>query len=398
MDCRLQNRYIDDGGSVRIPTREILYCTNFQTTQVDTVTAVSRKKLRAHLRYPLLQQRVTDTGMLLPNENRSSGRSRRRRCLWREESTTTSADDLTNHQSNDSNNNITEEEETFESIRRQFVYRPVHRTFRSICSTSVVVVQEFALTSFLLARHRLVAWMEKDGLQRRHAMEYTEKRELQQQQWYMDASTCVLYGALVLTVVYSAVARGDRDNERHFSNAAIHGMPAQDRRTKAIQRSFDAALLAVLLRFSAAVLQSLTASYSSDTVQTLSFIGMLIHLIFCDYSYANGRDSTFAKSQVDGDSARLQMPTSFWTSARPPFQGGTVSLNAAFFATTLLVSRLRSGQSVYAFVSLSVVLFSFYPSTRHTISAKFPSSHHGTFICQNSVRVADCVRVALCVL
>jgi Phosphatidylinositol N-acetylglucosaminyltransferase len=299
-----------------------------------------------------------------------------------------------------------DEEESYDSLLERFIapkeatYR---RSFFRLCSNAVVVVQEFALTSFLLAKHRSIIMMlkpEQDGGRIINAP-FQE-----QQQWYMTASTTALYAALVLTVVFSAAAASSSSSSSSSTTTSSCPVSSlqQDRWTKARQRTFDAVLLAVLLRWIAALIQSLTASYSTDTVERLVWILLVVHLLFCDYSYANGRsnqrdnsnnsnsdDSGSGSPRYSTDSTTKRQATSKRHAfRRPSFQGGTVSLTAIFFATTLLVSRfmLKSShgnqqQSVYTFVFLSVVMFSFYPATRHAISSRFPSYTSGMSICLN---------------
>ena len=72
----------------------------------------------------------------------------------------------------------------------------------------------------------------------------------------------------------------------------------------------------------------------------------------------------------DGDSPSLPRTTHH---PRPKFLGGTVSLNAAFIATVLLISRIKSNATPYAFVSSVVTLFAFYPTSRHEIARHFPN-------------------------
>lgn len=115
----------------------------------------------------------------------------------------------------------------------------------------------------------------------------------------------------------------------------------------------DGLFMAVLLRFFAAVLKTLTASYSSDTVHALAMASLFLHFLACDYSYANGFSDK--KGPIDA-------------TKRPAFQGGTLSLTAAFFATILLASRLESNAAVYMFVCSSVVLFALYPAARHQVA------------------------------
>jgi phosphatidylinositol glycan class C protein len=139
----------------------------------------------------------------------------------------------------------------------------------------------------------------------------------------------------------------------HNKSTYYSDAPGVLRKTKVRHRLTDAIFMAILLRFLAAVLKTLTASYSSDTVDTLAMASLLLHLLACDYSYANGFSS-------DGPVVDAKK--------RPTFQGGTLSLTAAFFATTLLASRLQSNAAVYIFVSFSVILFALYPAARHQVA------------------------------
>jgi hypothetical protein len=158
---------------------------------------------------------------------------------------------------------------------------------------------------------------------------------------------------------------------------------AQRSRQKTRTRFVDALLLAALLRLLAAVLKTLTASYSSDTVHALAISGMVVHLFGCDYAYANG--FTTASSPGIEQPKEEQTTTSTTTGTSPsrhpqssavaqePFLGGTMSLNAVFFSTTLLASRLASNWTVHLFVSSSVTIFAFYPATRHGLFLKSPN-------------------------
>ena len=229
--------------------------------------------------------------------------------------------------------------ESLEEISQRFKVRPQKRTLIQLCANSVVVVQEFALTSFLLARHQLVLLYNPDSAS-------------WHQQLYLELSTAAIVFALLMAVVFSS--RADQSKQ-------------QDRKTKFTQRSRDAILLALLLRWVAGILQSLTASYSSDTVQALALAGMTVHLIFCDYSYANGRETPASST-----TKITQGENSY-----PPFLGGIYSLNAAFFSTMLLVSRLPDRLSAYFFSSLAILIFAYYPATRHAISASYPAMHSG---------------------
>ena len=177
--------------------------------------------------------------------------------------------------------------------------------------------------------------------------------------------------------------------------------PSSGSGRRAAVRLSDGVLLAVLLRLLAGVLRSLTASYSADTVHALATCGMAIHLLACDYGYANGRRRGGGVGGVEAHSSRddddgdvdddddYDDATNSSSSGaagadvvqhhpRPPFLGGTVSLNAAFFSTVLLASRINSNATSYAFVSSVVTLFAFYPSSRHNIAINYPNAIRGS--------------------
>lgn len=218
---------------------------------------------------------------------------------------------------------------TYDEILHQCHTRPHQKSLYQLCSNSLVIVQEICLTVYILVQ-----------------AERIEQQHRQKQR--TDLSNGIMFAALLLVLFYSS--RAERSQ--------------QARRVKLKQRSIDGLLLAVLLRYIASLLQSLTASYSTDTVQNLAYSGMILHLLACDYSYANGR---LAHSEEELSS-----------SSRPHFLGGTMSLNAALFSTTLLVSRL-SPMSAYFIMSLSVVIFAFYPVTRNAITASYPASKSRKF-------------------
>ena len=171
----------------------------------------------------------------------------------------------------------------------------------------------------------------------------------------MQPSLIMLWFALFLVILH---------NKPNDTNDA-----SRVRKMKIRHRTADGLFMAVLLRFLAAVLKTLTASYSSDTVHALAISGFALHLLACDYSYANGivRGSESSSLPLD-------------TTKRPVFQGGTLSLTSAFFATTLLASRLDSNVTVYIFVSSSVVLFALYPAARHQVAINTVDKKWGMYL------------------
>lgn len=215
-------------------------------------------------------------------------------------------------------------------LMEEFSSRPQPTPWRTLFKNTLVVGQEFTLTCFFLARHR-TAQYEEQGLIVMTGENYGELKQA--------FSLAAIPVALLIVALFS-------DSQRS--------------RQKTKTRLVDALLMAVLLRFLAAVLRTLTASYSSDTVHALAIAGMVIHLLGCDYSYANG----------GGSATHSTTGASISRKGVSPFLGGTMSLNAAFFATTLLASRLVSNWTVHFFVSSSVTIFAFYPATRHGLFVK----------------------------
>jgi len=106
-------------------------------------------------------------------------------------------------------------------------------------------------------------------------------------------------------------------------------------------------------------------------VYALAVSGMAIHLLTCDYKYANGMLG-------DEEGKYTAQGSSLETHPRPAFLGGTVSLNALFFSTALLVSRIKSNATSFAFVLSVVTLFAFYPASRHRIARRYPNTMCGS--------------------
>ena len=237
------------------------------------------------------------------------------------------------------------EKETVETIFQRFASKPPKTPLITMCSNSLVVAQEFILTILLLARHR-EAYLE-DTQPGRMLGDSTDAARL-------GYSVAFISMALLLVIIYN----------RHPSGANLQ---QQSRKSKVRQRFTDAILIGLSLRFLAAVLRTLTASYSSDTVGALANISLILHLLACDYSYANGFDTNVRGNENESTVKTL---SSSMRERRPTFKGGTVSLNAAFFGTTLLASRLESNGQVYVFVSSSVIIFALYPAARHEVSRR----------------------------
>ena len=94
-------------------------------------------------------------------------------------------------------------------------------------------------------------------------------------------------------------------------------------------------LFGVCLRVAVPVVQTLTSSFSGNTIHALAIALSTIHLVFYDYSFVH-----------DGDVEQFT---------------GTVSLNASMFTAVILASRLDDVETVFSFMLLAVICFSFYP-------------------------------------
>ena len=222
-------------------------------------------------------------------------------------------------------------EAELKAMIEQFSTRPTRKTLWTLCCNSLVVGQQFAIACFLLAANRVG----------------TKEKEQEKQQLLWEHLASLLPVSIILFSIL-------RCSETISLSPDMMKIWAE-----------DAILLPAMLSLLAAGLSTLTDSYSADTVLALALGGLLVHLLCCDYSYANGRIVSAHSTPRNGHGRR-------------PFLGGTFSLNAALFSTTLLASRLSSNSAVYVFTSTSVIVFVFFPAARHSLS-KQPHAPYGTF-------------------
>jgi Phosphatidylinositol N-acetylglucosaminyltransferase len=270
---------------------------------------------------------------------------------------------------------------SYASIYQQFAVKPetARRSLFRYVANTIVVLQEFVLSIYFFSWHQLLILKQGDSSKQIAIHPH--------QRFVLDLSTTTMYVALLLAVIFnarSATLTSNKNRSSHSSTAGLY-------KSKVLFRIVDTVVLALLLRYVAALLHDLTVSYSTDTVELLAASAMIVHLLFCDFSYANGyrirkitTSSIAGRSTVDelhGVRKRFQAMDNH----RPSFMGGTMSLNASFFATILLMSRFEESNAVtstssFVFVSLSVVLFAFYPVARHTISVIYPPHRSGEYL------------------
>ena len=241
--------------------------------------------------------------------------------------------------------------DTYDTIFQQFASKPNPKSLAFYLSSNIVLVQEFVLTCFLLAGHRATRMEELDYIRR---MEEGFPTDIGIRSTRLLTSLGLIWLTLVVAVVQIRFANSRRYTVRH--------------------RLTDFVLMAILLRFLSSVLKTLTASYSSDTVYALSTMSLFLHLLTCDYDYANGWEGieNDENGQTDCNTSSRSNGGNYKNKnlERPTFEGGMMSLTSAFFATTLLASRLESNAAVYVFVCSSVVLFALYPAARHLVAVK----------------------------
>ena len=89
------------------------------------------------------------------------------------------------------------------------------------------------------------------------------------------------------------------------------------------------------------VVATLTRTFSDDTICALTFSLFLVHLALHDYAYALNYSSVFR---------------------------GSISMNAALFASVLLAARLPSTPHVFAVMLLATQTFVLLPAHRRTLS------------------------------
>lgn len=97
------------------------------------------------------------------------------------------------------------------------------------------------------------------------------------------------------------------------------------------------------LRIVAPIIQTLTITFSEDTITTLAIIFSIIQLIFHDYAYFSGERDHFT---------------------------GVLSLNAGITLGIILASRLNGPNTVFFYVLLTVILFSIYPEVSRIVNKK----------------------------
>eukprot|EP01066_Platyproteum_vivax_P010144 Platyproteum_vivax@DN4516_c0_g1_i1.p1 len=118
------------------------------------------------------------------------------------------------------------------------------------------------------------------------------------------------------------------------------------------------------------ILQTLTRSYSTDTVFTLTIILLLVHLAVNDYMFVQVPATGLRSSPTS------QVPVNSQVSASGR---SAIALNAAMFSSVILASQLTSSSEVFAFIFFGIETFALSPILRKSICINFPKVY-ATFL------------------
>jgi len=214
---------------------------------------------------------------------------------------------------------------------------------------SLVISQEVSVSVLFLAGHRCLVY---------HTVHKRNLEKLCYPCRGKNLLKAVHLGYLVMVFVLLYVSVKKRREEKQIKK----------KRVKFFSRAIDALLIAGILRLLSSVLRALTASFSWKSDTALAVVGMVLHVLTCDYSYANGRNDE-RRQRSNDVSDKTEIGRKIYN--RPVFIGGTFSLNCAFFAATLLASRLPSDGTSYFFFIATITVFAFYPTARNSISSTY---------------------------
>lgn len=232
-----------------------------------------------------------------------------------------------------------------------------HSLFK-IFASSFVIAQEFGLSTLFLAAHRCLICVTEDE---EDIFFNSETCRACTDEYRIITSFSIFIYTLPIVAILAVLARGKQRQGKGFRN-----------KDRIYYRTVDAILIAGMLRFLSSVLRTLTASYSSDTVIALALGGMVLHLLSCDYDFANGIQNIKSNNDDEDPSRKVKsIDITSYEHGRPLFLGGTISINCVFFSAVLLASRFQSESTSYLFLMVTVVAFAYYPEARYIMSISF---------------------------
>jgi hypothetical protein len=213
--------------------------------------------------------------------------------------------------------NAYHESTTYASLLKQFSSKPEPKRWTTMCKNSLVVGQEFALICYFLARHRL----EK----------YNEQSQQLPDGWtQLGWSLATMLASWLVVVTLNSCKTTLNKSTRWLLDPIM----------STARLTLLAATLKILINWLS----------SASSIHTLAVAGLAIHLLGCDYTFANG----MTVRSVESSSSSLSIPS------------------AACFSIILLASQLQSHWNTFIFVSASVMVFSFHPTIQYYVHSKTP--------------------------
>lgn len=128
----------------------------------------------------------------------------------------------------------------------------------------------------------------------------------------------------------------------------LYDMPSASKRAFFMEKVKVGTLFGVWLLLATPVLQTLTLSFSEDTIHALAIALVALHIACHDYFYVNSSTDNFS---------------------------GTISMNAAIFTGILLASRLENHSMVMHAVLLAVLTFSLFPVIAKLVKMRSLTAH-----------------------
>jgi len=183
--------------------------------------------------------------------------------------------------------------------------------------------------------NRLHQYQLRQQYQHQHYNESQFDQQLDQQPQQQDKQDLVL--------IQQPEQHNEQDQQQEQRKEVEHHNNKQKPKkqqisTKLLRLLQSICLFAICIRIAAPILQTLTSSFSEDTIHALAIAFSLLHLLLYDYSY-------------------ICRPTN---SAGSGSFAGSLSLNAAMFTAVLLASRLSNMEKVVVFILLAILSFSLY--------------------------------------
>lgn len=139
-----------------------------------------------------------------------------------------------------------------------------------------------------------------------------------------------------------------------FYSSTSHSTPKKSRWAGVVDACRQSFVLVALLLILSPIFQTLTVTYTDDTIWALTIISLAVNVLGTDYGYLNGHTNTHSHS---------------------------LSTNAALFACVMLASRIPSAAFASALLGFGTLCFVLSPSIRYRLKCFSKVAHVGvTFL------------------